>query len=440
MSIPLKTTTLTLAGELWQDLRSGKAVSAVAVGTTAAFFLLMTHIAYATYVFSGSLAPHFFEGASMFLFGACAACLVATLTSTYRGMIAGLSSTLAVAMATVSAAMQTTDSSHFITVAMTLMLCAICIGFLCLALGHYGLANLLRFIPYPVGLGFVAGLGGKVTLASLRLMVDEFNWHSLHTLFELETLWRWVPGIALGGILYWLMKRWSNILILPIVVCVAVVAFYVSLSVFDISLAEARTGGLLLTEVAQSSQWPTMGFNDLSSVDWAAIASQLPNIFVLCAIAVIAIPMYLAGLEVAIKEDLDWNREFKAFGLASTVAGLVGGVIAITKVSSSVRSKTFGANSRLSGIVAAVALALVLFLGSGMLAFLPTLIVGGILLFSGLGMLHRGIVEGYRLLPPIDYAIIILIFATIQGFGLLEGLGVGLLATLISFAGATQSR
>ncbi len=406
----------------------------MSTGTTTGIALLTTHIAFATYIFSGSLSPHVSKGVGLILFGGCAACLFTALTSGYRGNIAGVAPASVVAMAVIASTMQASDSALFASVVVTFMLCALCIGILCLVLGRFGLANLLRFIPYPVAAGFISGIGGTVILAAMTLMVDDFHWDTLPSLLEIDTLWRWLPGIAFGGILYWMMKRWSNPLILPISVSIAVCAFHVTLLVFDTSMETARTSGLLLTEVARANQWPALGFNDLMTVDWTAIALQFPNILVLCAIAVISIVMNIAGLEVAIKQDLDWNREFKASGTASSIAGLGGGTVASTVPSAAVRNKLFGADTRLSGIFAASVLALALFFGGRMLEFVPTFLIGGVLVFAGLSLLDQGIVKGFRQLPVIDLAIIVLIFVTILGFGLLEGLGVGLLAILVSYA------
>ena len=154
----------------------------------------------------------------------------------------------------------------------------------------------------------------------------------------------------------------------------------------------------------------------------------------LTATAWIVIIMNIAGLEVAVNRDLDWNREFTAGGLASLAAGLGGGTIASIVVPSSLRSRLFGATTRLTGIIAALILAGALFLGGGMLELVPTPLVGGILVFAGLGMLDEGIVRAYRQLPRSDFGIIALIFAAIVGFGLLEGVAVGMLATLVFFA------
>ena len=69
-----------------------------------------------------------------------------------------------------------------------------------------------------------------------------------------------------------------------------------------------------------------------------------------------------------------------------------------------------------------------------MLEFVPAPFVGGILVFAGLGMLDQGLVRSRRRLPVYEFGIIVLIFVAIIAFGLLEGIGVGMLATLVFFA------
>ena len=80
-------------------------------------------------------------------------------------------------------------------------------------------------------------------------------------------------------------------------------------------------------------------------------------------LALIVVIMNIAGLEMAANQDLDWDREFRATGLASVVAGLGGGTAASMIVPASLRSKLFGAATRLTGVVAALVIAAALFSG-----------------------------------------------------------------------------
>ncbi len=130
--------------------------------------------------------------------------------------------------------------------------------------------------------------------------------------------------------------------------------------------------------------------------------------------------------------------------LASSYRGAIAGlspalVIVMATVASlivpaSLRSKLFRATTRLTGVAAALVIGCALFLGDGMLELVPVSLVGGILFFAGLGMLDEGLVRSRRRLPWSEYGIIVLIFVVIIAFGLFEGVGAGMLATLVFFA------
>ena len=368
------------------------------------------------------------------LFGCFAACLVSALGSGYRGMIAGLSPALVIGMAVVASTMDASGDARFVSVAVALMLCATITGIICFLVGWFRLANLMRFIPYPVAAGFVAGIGGAVCLAAMSLMGAEPEWRAVPALLEPGTLWRWAPGIAYGIVLYWAMKRWRSPLILPVSVALAVGVCHLVFRALDMSTAQAAEAGLLLTGTGGGDLWPALRPGDLVRTEWTAVAMQAPNMLALAAVALIAIVMNISGLEVAAKQELDWDREFAVGGVASLAAGLGGGTVAAIVVPASLRSKLLGATSRLTGVVAALVIVTALFLGDGMLELVPTALVGGILVFAGLGMLDEGLVRAYRRLPRSDFGVIALIFVAIIGLGLLEGVGVGMLAALVFFA------
>ena len=164
------------------------------------------------------------------------------------------------------------------------------------------------------------------------------------------------------------------------------------------------------------------------------MAGQIPNMLTLVFIAFICVVMNVAGLELAVNRELDWNREFRATGLASIVAGVGGGTVATLIVPASLRSKLFNATTRLTGVVAAAVIGIALFFGDGLLEFVPTALIGGILVFAGLGMLDEGLARSRKCLPREEFGIVLVIFVIILVFGLIEGVGAGMLATLVFFA------
>ena len=423
-----------LACELRADALSAKAVPALSAGLTSGLGLLVAQVAFGSFIFSGPLAAYSSQGVGLVLFGNFAACLVIAFAGGYRGAISGLSPALVIAMAAIGSTMDAGGDARFVTTAVALAASAMATGACCLMIGRFRLANLMRFIPYPVAGGFVAGIGGAVCLAAMSLMGADPEWRAVPALLEPAVLWRWAPGAGFGIALYFAMTRWRNPLILPVSVVLATGAYHFALAALDISGEEARAAGLLLTSTADGSLWPPLGADDLLRVEWSAFALQVPAMLALMLVAFICVVMNLAGLELAANQELDWNREFRAAGAASLVAGIGGGTVATMIVPASLRSKLFGAATRLTGVVAALVIGAALFLGDGMLELVPAPLVGGILFFAGLGMLDEGLVRSRRRLPWSEYGIIVMIFIVITTFGLIEGVGAGMLATLVFFA------
>ena len=424
--------------DLGTGLRTGifsaKAAPALAAGFTSGLGLLVAQIAFGSFIFSGPLAPYSSQGVGLVLFGNFAACLVIALAGGYLGAIAGLSPALVIVMAAIGSTMDAEGEALFVTTAGALIISAVATGACCLMIGRFRLANLMRFIPYPVAGGFVAGIGGAVCLAALSLMGAEPEWGAVIALLEPPVLWKWSPGAAFGIVLYLAMKRWKNPLVMPVSVALAIAGYHLALGGLGISSDAARAEGLLLSSTAEGSLWPALHPADLVHVQWAAMGAQVPHMLTLIMVAFICVIMNFAGLELAANQELDWDRELRVTGAASVIAGLGGGTVATLVVPASLRSKLLGATTRLTGVVAALVVGGALFLGDGMLGFVPAPLVGGILVFAGFGMLDQGLVASRRRLPWTEYGIILLIFMAIISFGLVEGVAVGMLATLVFFA------
>ncbi len=423
-----------LLSELRADVASGKSIPALAAGLSSGLSLLVAYVAFGTAIYSGPLAPYSSQGVGLVLFGTFASCLIFAFTGGYRGVVAGLSPALVIVMASVATTVDARGEALFVTAAGALIISAVGTGACCLLIGWFKLANLVRFIPYPVAGGFVAGIGGAVCLAAMALMGARLHWQSLPALVEPSVLWIWLPGAAFGIGLYLLMKRLRHALVLPVAVALAVGAHHLAFAALGLSGEEARAAGLLLTGTAGGRLWPALGPGDVALVDWAAMAGQAPEMLILVLIAFICIIMNVAGLEIAVDRELDWDGEFKATGVASLVSGLGGGTVATVVVPASLRSKLFGAATRLTGVTTAAVIGSALFLGDGMLEIVPTAIVGGILFFAGLGMLDEGLVRSRRRLPASEFGIILLIFMVIITLGLFEGVAAGMLAMLVFFA------
>ena len=414
-------------------------VSALSVGFTSGLGLLVAQISFGSFIFSGPLAPYSSQGVGLVLFGNFAACLIIALLGDYRGAISGLSPALVIVMATIGFTMDAQGDVLFVTTVVALMISAVTAGVCYLAIGYFRLSDLVRFIPYPVSCGFVAGIGGTVCLAAMSLMGADPHLGTIPALVDPSVLWKWAPGAAYGVALYLAMKHWNNPLILPLSAVLAIGTYYIVLATLDISGNEARAAGLLLTGTSDAGLWPAVLPADLMHVDWAVMAMQIPAILTVILFAFITVILNIAGLEMAANQELDWNRAFMATGFANVISGLGGGTTASMIVPASLRSKQFGATTRLTGVVAALVVGGALFLGDKILDLIPVPLIGGILFFAGAGMLDQGLLKTRKRLPWTEYCIIILIFFVMIIFGLFEGVGTGMVATLV-FLAARLSR
>ena len=425
---------LRLAAELRRDAFSPRAIPAAAAGFTSGLGFLVAMVAFGTHIFSGALAPYASQGVGLILFGNFAACLVIALTGGFRGAISGLPAALVIVMAQVGATVDAEGDTLFATTAAALVVGAVAAGTCFFLIGRFRFANLVRFVPYSVAGGFVAGIGGAVCLAALEMMGPGADRNGIAAFLAPATLAKWAPGLAFGVGLYLALKRWERPLVMPVSFALATGAAHLALRFLDVPASEARADGFLLTGTSDGALWPALTPADLTFVDWGAMAASVPVLLLLVLVALIVVIMNLAGLEMAANQDLDWNREFRAAGLASLVAGVGGGTAGSVIVSPTLRSRLLGADSRLTGVVAALVLATALLFGDGMIELVPVPLVGGILVFAGLGMLEQGLLRTRKRLPWSEYGVIVLIAVVIVAFGLFEGVALGMLATLVFFA------
>ncbi len=423
-----------LFSELRTDLLSSKLIPALSSGLTSGLGIVVAQIAFGSLIFFGPLESFSTQGIGLILFGNFAACLLMALTSNYRGIIAGLSPALVVIMASIASTIDAPEEQLYITTVCALMFGAVASGLCCLMIGHFRLARLVRFIPYSVAAGFLAGIGGKVCLAALTLMgAQGLGWTASLTLDSAQ-FWIIVPGIIFGVLIYYSLKRWGNVLILPVGATMIIIAYHIVLSHLGFSSQEARQLDLLLTSTAGGQLWPSFLPPDFLDVEWRAFLPQIPRLLTLILIALICVILGIAGLELAVNKEIDWNVEFKATGYATLFAGTFGGTVSSTILSGSVRSKLLGAETRLVGITASIVMGSVLVFGDKILEILPTALIGGILIFSGIALVSQGLLQNYKRLPSAEFGVILVISLTIIFAGLVEGVIAGMVIMLVFFA------
>ena len=426
--------------QLQKDFQSKRLVPYITTGLVIGIINILTLISYGALIFSGSLSEYVSSGIGLMLFGAFVIGLFTALTSSYEGTIAlpqdSPAAVLALITATIALRMSpaATSDETFFTVVVTIALTSILIGILFLVMGKLKLGKMIRFIPYPVVGGFMAGVGLLVVKGAFSTMTGmSLSLSQIPHLIQYEIIIKWLPGLIFAIILFSVLRKFNHFLIMPAMFITAIALFYLILLLTNTSISEARNFGLLFEPFKGNSLWRPITFSTLSQVNWQVIFGQIGNIGTILIISIISFLLNATGIELAIKRDIDLDIELQSVGIASIIAGCGGGPVGYHSLSKSVLAGKMGFGSRLTGIFSASVCGMTLFFGASIVSFFPKPVLGGSLLFLGLSFLIEWTYDARLRLPKTDYFLVLLILIAIGTFGFLEGVALGMFVAVILF-------
>jgi SulP family sulfate permease len=154
---------------------------------------------------------------------------------------------------------------------------------------------------------------------------------------------------------------------------------------------------------------------------------------VLAVVAPISLLLTTTGLETAMRQDVDINRELRVGGVASLLSGGAGGTIGFTAFARSLMLKVSGGQSRFAPIFTAALIGVVPSAFPQVLGLIPVTVLGGLLFFLGFGLLHRWVYLTRREMGLREWAIIPVIIALSIQFSLIWGVFAGILLGCVSF-------
>ena len=109
-----------------------------------------------------------------------------------------------------------------------------------MALGLFKLGNLIRFIPYPVIGGFLAGAGWLLVRGAFSVMIGSNpSLSDLPSMLAVDMLIKWLPGLLLAVLLLLILRRHNHYMIVHGLILDATGLFYLVLRLLGISLAQA---------------------------------------------------------------------------------------------------------------------------------------------------------------------------------------------------------
>lgn len=414
-------------------------LSVVSIGLVGGAIVLPLVISFAILIFSGELSVFASQGIGMVLFGGLIMQLIVALTSSVPGLIGAPqdspAAVLGLSALMVAARMEgMPPEAKFITVVVMVMLTSVVAGLFFVFVGGFKLSRFVRFMPYPVVGGFVAGTGLLLTQGALGVMLGRtFHITDLEILFQTEDLLLWIPGILFGTIVLIASRRSKHLLTYPALLIGAVMLFYLAVTGSGYTLDQVRDLGWLLGPFPPGALWTPLDLSLLAQVDWGLILSQSSNIAAVALISIVALLLNASALELIAQKDMDLNRELISIGAANIAGGLAGSSVGYHHLGVSSIALRLGITSRLVALFAALVSGLALLFGASLLSLIPKFVVGGLIFFVGLSFLVEWLYDAWFQLGLIDYTLVWIILIVVGAVGFLQGVGVGIIIAIILF-------
>jgi sulfate permease, SulP family len=412
---------------------------ALAAGVVVGTVVVIVSVSFGVLIYGSAAPAHVGAGITLLLGGSAVVAALTAARSSYPGMVAGAQDNAAVVLALMAVAIASaapvalTERTIFVTVVAAVAVATAVTGAAFLLLGRLRLGRLVRFVPYPVVGGFLAGTGWLLVVGGLEVLVGrELTPATASQLLAAAVAVRWVPAVVGAAGLLLCLRRWARPVLLPGGLAVGVGAVHLVLLATGTSLDEARAGGWLLGPFPAAA-WPPVRLADLGEVQWSLVAGQAGTMASLVLIAALSLLLNASGVEVAVAHDVDLDRELDAAGIANLVAGAAGGTVGYPYASVTMLARRSGLTSRAAGLLVAGVCLVTLLLGVRVLGLVPIPVVGGVLVLLGLAFLAEWLVDGRRTLPRADHAIVAAITLAIATLGLLPGVALGLGLAVVVF-------
>ena len=409
-------------------------------GFMAGLMTLIAGISYAALIFSGSLTPYLNLGITSAMVSSVIIGFTVACRSSSPFLIAGpdanISAIVALMVASIAAQMHDAGNGPlYATLWATLALCTVLTGMALYLLGRFSMGRWIRFIPYPVIGGFLAGTGWLLVSGSFQVMANvALKAGNAAELLQPARAAHWLPGVALALGLTVALRFWKHYFIMPAVLLASIACVHGVLIFSGMAPAQAAAQGWLLTPLPGDLLGHAFQELHLSQINWHLLLVQSPDALALMAVAAIVILLNAASIEIASRTDIHLDAELKSNGLANVFAAPFGGLVGCIALSRSLLNFKAGATSRISGMAAALLCAGGLHAGAQFLTYFPRPVLGGLLLYLGLSLLIEWVYDGWWRLSRFDYALVIAIIVIIAVFGFLPGVGVGIVAATILFA------
>jgi len=320
-----------------------------------------------------------------------------------------------------------------------LAICTIMAGGLLLLMGFARLGGVIKYIPYPVTMGFTSGIALLIFSTQIKdflgLQVEnvpsEFLEKMAHLFSHIDTLdWTTLilATVCFLCIRLW-PRKWQRMIPASVVVLVVATALTAFLNL-PVETIGSRFGGI--PQELPSLQIPEIHFATLRELFQPALTIAL-----LAAIESLLCAVVADGM---VGDRHDSNQELIAQGLANLVTPLFGGIAvtgAIARTATNVRS---GGRTPVAGIIHAITLLVILLAAAPLAKFIPLAALSALLVNVAF---HMGEWHNFKRLlkwPRSDAMVFLITFLLTVLIDLTVAIEVGMVfAAILFIKGVTET-
>ena len=421
-------------------------VPALSAGLIIGILNITYGISFGALLFSGTFSEQLSTGIGFILLGTLIVGSFSALFSSFSCTIAAPQdipiTILSIAAASIAIDMlaQSDHETAFNTFIIFICLSSFITGLVFLIFGLFKIGDLIRFIPYPVIGGFLAGTGILLIKGAISFAIDKpVTASNFYQIFQEEIISKWIFSFIFALLMIVVFKRIKHYLSMPIMLGAGVFVFYIILYISDYSFKDAMNAGWVLSPFSFDN---VLNFNisdAYNNFNSMVIIRHLGDFTAIIFLSSISLLLNASGLELVARRDIDLNKELITLGLANMISGLNGSPPGYHTIGSSALGLKMGVRSRLVGIIAALVCGFSLFFGGTLLSYFPKPVITAMLIYLGLSFVVDWIYNSYFKLPKIDYLLIIIILTVVSFFGYVVGIGFGVVTAVIVFV-VTYSR
>ena len=318
-----------------------------------------------------------------------------------------------------------------------LMVATMMAGIILVLLGIFKLGTIIKFIPYPIIIGFTSGIAVTIFTTQIADIFGlNFNgekvagdfigkWILYFHHFDTVNWWNVVVSVAsifIIAITPKFSKKIPGSLVAIVLVTVAVylMKMYGGIQCID-TIGDRFSIKAQLPEAA------------VPSLDWEAIKNLFPVAITIAVLGAIESLLSAAVADGVIGDRHDSNTELIAQGIANFVSPIFGGIPATGAIARTMTNINNGGKSPVAGIVHAVVLLLILLFLMPLAQYIPMACLAGVLVIVSYNMSGWRVFKGLLKNPKSDVTVLLITFFLTVIFDLTVAIEVGLVIACVLF-------